>query len=323
MPKVIVTRKTPGEYDIPGAEVVIGREGPYETQEELLEWIASQAPIDVIVSMYNDRVDDAYLDAAGPTIKGVVNFAVGHENIDVAACARRGVKVGNTPKAVTEGTADMAILLILAAARRMTEAGRYARSPEYAEKGQLSMSDLVGLDIAGRTLLIVGAGRIGYATAMRSIGWGMNVLYVARSRHYAFEFAPLNARKVELDEGLAEADYISIHVPYSEATHHMIDARRIGLMKKRAVIVNTARGAVIDEQALVDALREKRIFGAGLDVYEHEPILTPGLAELDNAVLMPHIGSGAGRYREMMADIACQNVRAILAGEDLPFEVKP
>ncbi len=321
--RVVVTRKTPGTYDIPGAEVVIGPEEGLLDPARLREFVARHAPMQALVSMYHDRVDAALLDAAGPHLKVVNNFAVGYENIDLAACASRGILVCNTPDAVTEGTADMAWALLLAAARRLSEADRFTRSGAWAKKGALGMTELLGLDIAGRTLLIVGAGRIGYAVALRSLGWGMRILYVARKRRYDFEFAPLNARRVDLDDGLREADFISIHVPMSEETRHLIDARRIGLMKPRAVLVNTARGPIVDERALVAALREKRIWGAGLDVYEREPLLAEGLAELENVVLTPHIGSGAGRYREMMAEIVCENLRAVLAGREPRFLVRP
>jgi len=323
MPTVLVTRPTPGEYDIPGADIHVGPDEGLFDRDDLVSFVARHAPVDAIVAMMHDRIDDTVLDAAGPSLKVVNNFAVGYDNIDVEACARRGVTVCNVPDAVTEGTADLAFTLMLAAARRLREADQYARSEEYPKRGVLGMGDLLGQDIAGRTLLIVGAGRIGYATALRSIGWGMKILYVARSRHRTFEFAPLNAEWVDLDDALGRADFISLHTPLTPQTRHLIDRRRIGLMKPRAIIVNTARGPVIEEQALVDALREKRIFAAGLDVYEDEPRLTPALADLDNVVLTPHIGSGAGRYREMMTDIVSENVRAVLEGREPPHVVTP
>lgn len=322
MPKVVVTRAIPGRIQPNDAEVVVGRDDGYLDPESLREFLASCAPIDALVTMVHDRIDDAALDAAGADLKGVVNFAVGYDNIDLAACRRRGVTVCNTPHAVTEGTADLAWALLLAAARRLPEASAYARSTEYPRRGALGMAEMLGLDVAGRTLLIVGAGRIGYAAALRSLGWGMNVLYAARSRHYEFEFAPLNARRVDLDDGLREADYVSLHVPLTEQTRHLIDARRLGLMKRRAVLVNTARGPVVDEAALAEALRQRRIFAAGLDVYENEPNLAPGLAELDNVALTPHIGSGARRYRELMSQMVQENVEALLAGRRPPFVVE-
>ncbi len=313
---VLVTRPVPGMTDIPGAEVRVGPREGFREAEALRAWVRGQGSPAVIVTMFHDVVDEALLDSAGDGLKGVVNFAVGYDNIDVGACKERGVVVCNTPDAVTEGTADLAWALLLSCARRLTETGRFVRSGGFAEAGPLGMSDFLGLDIAGRTLLIVGAGRIGKAVALRSLGWGMEVLYVARSRHFEFEFAPLNGRRVELEEGLREADFVSIHTPLTAETRHLINAERLKLMKERAVLVNTSRGPTVDEAALVEALREGRIFAAGLDVYEREPELAAGLAELDNAVLTPHIGSGAGRYRELMTEIVCGNVLAVLEGRE-------
>jgi len=320
--KVLVTRAIPGQLQPPHAEVVIGRDEGYLDPASLRRFIASHAPIDALVAMAHDWIDTEALDAAGPSLKTVVNYAVGYDNIDLPACRERAVTVCNTPHAVTEGTADLAWALLLSAARRLPEADAYARSSAYPAGGALGMKDLLGLDIAGRTLLIVGAGRIGHAVALRSIGWGMRVLYVARSRHYEFEFAPLNATRVELENGLREADYVSLHVPLTDQTRHLIDARRIGLMKQRAILINTARGPVVDEAALVEALRERRIFAAGLDVYENEPNLTPGLAELNNIALTPHIGSGARRHREMMTRIVQENLEAVLNDRRPPFVVE-
>ena len=318
MPRVLITRPVPGDPTIPGADVITGPEKGFQDAESLHTWLMAEGPPDVLVSMFHDSIDVATLDAAGDSLRAVVNFAVGYDNIDVAACAKRNVLVCNTPDAVTEGTADLAWALMLAGARRLTETGRFVRAGKFSTAGPLGMGDFLGLDLAGRTLLIVGAGRIGYATALRSLGWGMKVLYVARSRHFDFEFAPLNAERVELDEGLRKADYVSVHTPLTKETRHLIDARRLALMKERAVLVNTSRGPTVDEAALVEALRNKQIFAAGLDVYENEPELTPGLAELDNAVLTPHIGSGAGRYRELMTEIVMSNVKAALEGRTPP-----
>jgi glyoxylate reductase len=318
MPRVLITRPIPGSIDLPSADVRVAPDPGFRDPAELREWLAAEGPADALVTMFHDPVDEATLDAAGDSLRAVVNFAVGYDNIDVPACAKRNVLVCNTPDAVTEGTADLAWALMLACARRLTEVGRFVRSGGFAKAGPLGMGDFLGLDLAGRTLLIVGAGRIGYATALRSLGWGMKVLYVARSRHFEFEFAPLNAERVELDAGLERADFVSVHTPLTAETHHLIDARRLALMKPRAVLVNTSRGSTVDERALVDALRSRQIFAAGLDVYENEPDLAPGLAELDNAVLTPHIGSGAGRYRELMTEIVMTNVRAALEGKTPP-----
>ncbi|MBX3365280.1 MAG: D-glycerate dehydrogenase [Phycisphaeraceae bacterium] len=316
-PIVVITRRIPGELHIPGATV---SHGPDELlpRERTLVRIRGAS---IVVTMFSDRVDADFLDAAGPQLKGVCNFAVGVDNFDLAECARRGVVVANTPHAVTEGTADLAWTLILAAARRLPAADRYARSPEYPARGPLGMAEFLGQDLTGRTLLIVGAGRIGYATALRSLGWGMRVLYVARSRHWDFELAPLAASRVDLEEGLREADVVSLHTPLTPDTRHLINARRLAIMKPNAILVNTARGPVIDEAALVDALRNGRIWGAGLDVFEHEPQVHPGLLTLDNVALAPHIGSAAARYREMMTQMVQENAVAILQGRRPPFAV--
>ncbi|MBL0921966.1 MAG: D-glycerate dehydrogenase [Phycisphaerales bacterium] len=319
-PVVAVTQVYPGVLDVPGARVVVGPERGFQSAAEIRAFVAQARP-DVLVSMYFNRVDRELLDAAGPQVRGVVNFAVGFDNIDLGLCAERGIAVCNTPDAVTEGTADIAFLLMLAAARRLSRADRYARSPEYPARGFLGMSEMLGVHLSGQTLLIVGAGRIGYATALRGLGWGMKTLYVARSRHLDFEFAPLNAERVELDEGLRRADFVSIHCPLTPETRHLINRERLALMKKSAVLVNTARGPVVEESALVEALKAQRIFGAGLDVYEFEPRPGADLIALDNVVLTPHIGSGTFHHRALMTSIVASNVRAILAGERPPNTV--
>ena len=238
------------------------------------------------------------------------------------ACGKRGVVVTNTPHAVTEGTADLAWALILAAARRLIEADRYARSREYPARGHLGMREMMGMDLTGRTLLIVGAGRIGYAVAMRSRGWGMRVLYVARTRHWDFELAPLAGERVELSEGLRRADVVSIHCPLTPQTRHLINRESFAAMKPNAIIVNTARGPIIDENALVEALAAKRIFAAGLDVFENEPTIHPELIADPRVVLTPHIGSAEVRYRELMTEMVCENAAAILAGTKPPNVVR-
>lgn len=315
--RIAVTRPLPGTLAVPGTDI---RFGPREVMDRdtLFRFIRGA---DIVVTMFSDRVDEAFLDAAGPQLRGVCNFAVGYNNIDVELCKARGVTVTNTPDAVTEGTADMAWTLLLATARRLIEADRYARSGDWAKGGILGMDDFMGVDLTGRTLLIVGAGRIGFATAMRSIGWGMRVLYVARNRHWDFELAPLAARRVTLEEGLREADVVSLHTPLTEATTHLIGREELAIMKPNAILVNTSRGPVVDEAALTEALRERQIWGAGLDVFEREPELEPGLAELDNVVMAPHIGSAERRYREMMTDMVGTNAGAILAGDEPPNRV--
>ena len=316
-PLIAVTRRIPGTLRVAGASIRVAGDKVLSAQE--LRDFARSATI--LVTMYTDRVDDALLEAAGPQLRGICNFAVGVDNFDIEACRRRGVIVTNTPNAVTEGTADMAWALALAVARRVVEGDRFTRSGEWYRHGPLGMAEFMGLDFTGRTLLIVGAGRIGFATALRSRGWGMRVLYVARSRHWDFELAPLAACRVTLEEGLAEADLVSVHVPLTPDTRHLIDARAIGLMKPTAILVNTARGPVVDESALAAALKERRIWGAGLDVFEREPEVHPALLGLDNVVMTPHLGSAATRYREMMTEMVAENAAAILSGREPPNRV--
>jgi glyoxylate reductase len=251
----------------------------------------------------------------------VCNFAVGVDNIDLAACRRRGVRVGNTPDAVTEGTANMAMALLLAVARRLVEADRFARTGAWQRRGPMGMAEFMGVDLCGKLLLIVGAGRIGYATAQRAQAFGMRIGYVARSRRTGFELAPLAARRYDLEDGLRVADVVSLHTPLTPETRHMIDARRLAMLRPEAILINTARGPIVDEAALVEHLRGGRMWGAGLDVFEREPALAPGLAELDNVVLTPHLGSAEARWRRLMATMVQENCEAILEGREPPHGV--
>lgn len=317
MPTVAITRTYPGELNVGAAKLVVGPHEGLQKPGALAAFVKKHRP-DVLISMYHDRIDGEMLDAAGPQLKGVVNFAVGFNNIDLAECAKRKITVCNTPDAVTEGTADLAMLLILAAARMLIPADRYARSPEYPARGFLAMDDFLGVHLTGQTLLIVGAGRIGYATAVRTLPWHMRVLYVARSRHLDFEIAPLAAQRVELEEGLRDAEVISIHTPLTPDTRHLINEARLRLLKPNAIVVNTARGPIIDEGALARALKERRLFAAGLDVYENEPTVHPELLGLDNVVLTPHIGSAEEKYRRIMTGMVGDNARAILEGRTPP-----
>lgn len=300
------------------ARVVMGPDHPAMSRAELLRFVHGAS---VIVSMFNDRIDRELLDAAGSRLAGVCNFAVGYDNFDLAACRERGVVLCNCPDAVTEGTANLAWALILACTRMLVPADRHVRSGAFERAGNPSIMDWLGVHLTGQKLLIVGAGRIGMATALRGLAFGMRVLYTARSRHVDFELAPLGAQRVELDEGLATADVVSVHTPLTDQTRHLIDARRLGLMKPTAVIVNTARGLVIDEAALTAALRERRIWAAGLDVFEREPSVSAELRGLDNAVFTPHIGSAERYWREVMTEVVVANAEAILAGRTPPNRV--
>lgn len=316
MTLVALSRPLPGTFTLPdvsGAEIRVGPERGFPSREASIGHFRGA---DAIVSWVTDRVDGGFLDAISPggRLRIVANFAVGYDNIDVAACRERGVIVTNTPDAVTDGTADVAVLLMLAAARALPQADRYVRSGRFEGLGVLDPNAFIGLPVAGRTLLIVGAGRIGLETARRMSGWRMEVLYHSRTRKVDFEAPPLRGEWVGLDEGLARADFVSIHTPLTPETRHLIDARRLALMKPTAVLVNTARGPVVDEAALVEALREGRIFAAGLDVFEHEPRVHPGLMELENVVLSPHYGSANERSRGAMTALCAQNINAVLSG---------
>jgi len=269
----------------------------------------------------SERVDAELLEAAGERLRVVSNYAVGVDNIDLDACRSRGVVVTNTPDAVTEGTANMAIALTLAVARRVVEGDAFARSGAWADRGVLGPTDFLGRHLTGGLFLVVGAGRIGYATALRARAFGMRIAYVARSRHWDFELAPLSAERLSLDEGLAQADVVSVHCPLTDETRGMIGERAIGLMRPTAILVNTARGPIVDEGALAEALRERRIFGAGLDVFEREPAVHDGLLSLTNVVMTPHIGSAEERFRREMTSMACANVGAVLDGREPPNRV--
>lgn len=310
--QVRITRAIPGKLDLPNACVRVLSDGL--SSSEAIRAFVSGA--DALVTMYTDRVDESLLDAAGDGLRIVNNFAVGYDNIDLEACKSRGIVVCNTPDAVTEGTANIAFLLMLSVARRLIQADRYTRSDEYPANGQLGMADFMGLDLCGKELLIVGAGRIGYAMALRAKSLGMRIAYVARTRHLDFEMAPLAARRVELEEGLRDADVVSIHTPLTSQTKHLINADRLAMMKKDSILVNTSRGPVVDESALVDALESGHLWGAGLDVYEQEPTVHPGLIACDRAVLTPHIGSAEQRWREAMTEMVQTNISAVFAGEE-------
>lgn len=325
-PLVAITRAVPvrghPEPTLPpevrGARVVMAPALPQLSRSELLAFVRGA---DVVISMFHDRIDAELLSAAGSQLRGVCNFAVGIDNIDLPACRERRVLVTNTPDAVTEGTANLAWALLLAVARRLGEADRFVRSGQFEHKGNIFPTGWLGMHLTGQTLLIVGAGRIGRAVALRAQAFGMKVVYTARTRHLDFEQAPLAARRVELDEGLALADVVSVHTPLTPETRHIIDARRLRLMKPTAILINTSRGPTVDEAALAEMLVHKRLWGAGLDVFEHEPRVNPALLKLDNVMLAPHIGSGERYWREEMTRMCCDSARAMIEGRQPPNAV--
>ena len=270
------------------------------------------AGCDAAVTLLTTKVDDAFLDTAGPQLKVVANVAVGYNNIDVAACTRRGVIVTNTPGVLTDATADIAMALVLMTTRRLGEGERIIRS---REPWQWGMFYLLGTSIQGRRLGIIGMGAIGQALARRARAFGMTIAYANRNPAPPDVEAELAAVNLTLDELLATSDVVSVNCPYSPATHHLIDAAALAKMQRHAVLINTARGPIVDEAALAQALRTNTIAGAGLDVYEHEPTVHPDLYECENAVLIPHLGSATVETRTAMATLAARNVVAVLRGD--------
>ena len=267
-----------------------------------------------------ERIDAALLDA-NPQLLALCNMAVGYNNIDVPACSARGVLVSNTPDVLTETTADFGFALLLAAARRLGEGERLVRAGQW-KRWHYDM--LVGPDVHGATLGILGMGRIGQAIARRgALGFGMRVIYHNRSRLDAALEAPTGARHVDKATLLRESDHLVVVVPYSPASHHAIGAAELALMKPTATLVNIARGGVVDDAALADALREGRLAAAGLDVFENEPRLHPALLELPNAVLTPHMASASVAARHGMAALAADNLIAALTGGTPPTPVNP
>jgi glyoxylate reductase len=310
--RIVVTRRIPDPaLDLlrPAGEVWVS---PHDRPLETGELHAAVAGADAVVTLLHDRVDDTFLDAAGPSLRVVANVAVGYDNVDVAACARRGVVCTNTPGVLVDATADIAMALILASTRRMGEAERMIRA---GGTWSWSMFFMLGTGLQGKTLGIVGLGQIGTATARRARAFGMRIAYAGRRRADAALEAELDATLLDLDDLLAAADVVSIHCPLSDATRHLIDTRRLGLMRPTAHLVNTSRGPVVDEAALAQALRDGTIAGAGLDVFEREPAIDPGLLELENVVLIPHLGSATIETRTAMGVLAARNAVAVLAGE--------
>jgi len=284
---------------------------------ELLDRVAGKAGL---LAMLTDRVDAELLDRAGPGLLVVANFAVGYDNLDLDACTARGVLATNTPDVVTEATADMTWALLLAAARRVAEGDRFLRArrpwvwgPEF----------FLGFEVHGRTLGVIGLGRIGRAVARRAAGFAMPVVYTAGHRLPPEEEAALGVAWRELDELLAEADFVTVHTGLSPATRHLIGAERLARMKPTAVLVNTARGPIVDEAALVAALRAGELGAAGLDVFEREPELHPGLLELDNVTVAPHLGTATLATRVAMGMAAAGNLLAAVEGRRPPNLLNP
>ena len=264
------------------------------------------------------RIDDPVL-ARAPGLKVISNIAVGYNNIDVAAATKRGIRVTNTPGVLDDTTADLTWALLMAAARRVAEADAYVRAGDW--KIAFGMHSFLGQDIHHATLGIIGMGRIGQAIARRAMGFDMRVIYHNRTPLSGEDAKRVNAAWVERDELLAQSDFVVVMAPYSAATHHLIGAAEIARMKPTAILVNSARGGVVDDAALVQALRDKRIAGAGLDVFEGEPRINPGYLELRNVVMTPHVGSASRATRLRMCELAVANLTAVLDGRDPPNPV--
>jgi glyoxylate reductase len=320
-PKVFVARKIPqrGLSIIEEAcQVDVWPGEVHPTYEEMLERVAG---IDGLVSLLTDRVDARLMDAAGSSLKVISNHAVGVDNVDVAEATRRGIPVGNTPGILTDTTADFAFTLLLAAARRVPEGDRAVRQGQWKTWG---VTWLLGRDVAGATLGIIGFGRIGQAVAKRAMGFGMRVLYVDPNTTPEALPQGVQADRVDLPTLLAESDFISLHTPLTEETHHLIDAQALSQMKPTAVLVNTARGGVVDPDALYAALKNGGIAFAAVDVTEPEPIpMDSPLLTLENLIITPHIASASQETRGLMAYMAAQNLMAGLRGEKLPHCVNP
>jgi glyoxylate reductase len=276
---------------------------------DLLELVAGA---DAVLTLLGDRVDDELFEAAGPQLRCVANVAVGYDNVDVAAAERRGVIVTNTPGVLDDATADLTMALILAATRRIVEGDRLVRSGEDWNWG---MGFMLGSGLQGRLLGIVGLGGIGGWVAQRGRAFGMEVAYHQRNPAPAEVAAVLDAKRMPLEQLLAEADVLSLHCPLTPETHHLIGAAELEAMKPSAVLINAARGPIVDEAALAAALTEGRIAAAGLDVYEHEPQVEPRLLGLDNVVLAPHLGSATVETRTAMATLAARNAISVLSGQ--------
>ncbi len=320
-PKVFVSRIIPDDGLRPivdACDATVWEDELPPPRDALLRSIEGCAGV---LTLLTDQVDDEFLDRAGSGLKVVSNFAVGFDNIDVAACTARGIPVGNTPGVLTETTADLAWALLMASARRVAEGDRYVRDGRWKTWGPML---LMGPDVHGATLGVVGFGRIGQAVARRAQGFGMRILYHDLSPAAPGVEAELGATFMPLEELLPKADFVSLHVNLSPQTQGLLNAERLRWMKSSAILVNTSRGPVVDSMALVAALRDGVIAGAALDVTDPEPLPADHpLLSLDNCLVVPHIASASRATRGKMASMAAANLLAGVAGERLPTPVNP
>lgn len=310
-PKIFLTRELPPESMTMLREnsvLTMNTEDRYLDKDEIIAGIQG---VDGLLCLLTDTIDEEIL-AANPNLQVVANFAVGFNNIDVDAATKRKIPVTNTPGVLTETTADMAWALLLAAGRRVVEGDRFVRTQQWQGWGPLQF---LGGDVTGATLGLIGLGRIGRAMVPRAKGFDMEVIYWNRTRLSVEEEASLGVTYREMDDVLRNSDYVSIHVALNDQTKHLIGRAELALMKPTACIVNTARGPIIDEKALVKALQDGTITSAGLDVYENEPLLEPELYELPNAVVAPHLGSATIGTRTKMGNMAVENCLVACRGE--------
>jgi glyoxylate reductase len=317
--KIYITRNIP-EKAVLHLKKLYGVEvNPAERPLDRSELLKAVEGKHAVMTMLNDKVDAELMDRAGSQCRIFANFAVGYNNVDIPAATERGIYISNTPDVLTDSTADMAWALLLAAARRVVEGDFTVRKGGFTGWSPLFM---LGVEVTGKTLGIVGAGRIGQAVARRAQGFGMKILYTANNPRPDFEVAT-GASFAGLNTLLSESDFISMHVPLTELTHHMIGPSEFEIMKENAILINTARGPVVDEKALADALRNGEIRAAGLDVYEREPEVVKELLSLNNVVLCPHLGSSTLETRERMGLMAADNIIAALRGEVPPQCLNP
>lgn len=320
MALIFVTRKLPGLgfqwMREGGHELVINEADRSLSNDELLEKLAER-PYDGVVTLLSDTVDEAFFKAA-PNVRIVSNYAVGYNNIDLDIAAKHDVTITNTPGVLTDTVAEYAVSLILSVTKRIPESDRFTRAGKYEG---WAPELLLGSDMKGKTLGILGAGRIGTGVAERMVkGFGMRVVYYDIKPNEHIEAFGAEFRET-VDDVLREADVVSVHVPLLDSTRHLINAERLGMMKPSAYLINTSRGLVVDEAALVEALQNGTIKGAGLDVFEAEPALADGLAELENVVVTPHIASASEETRNKMAEMVAINMNDFFRGEEPPNRV--
>ncbi len=311
--KIFVTRTIPKPgLDLLRKEftITVNSDDRVLTKEEIIYSIKGN---DGLLCLLTDQIDREVI-YTEPKLKMIASYAVGYDNIDISAATERGIPVSNTPGVLTDTTAELAWALLFSVTRRIVEGDTFARAGKFRGWTPLLM---LGQDVSNKTLGVIGAGRIGTAFALKSKGFDMKVIYTDEQKNEQLE-RKLGAKKVPLSDLLKESDFVSIHIPLMKSTHHLIGEKELKMMKKTAILVNTARGPIIDEAALIRALKEHWIFGAGLDVYEHEPKIPEELKKLDNVILQPHTGSGTVETRTKMAIIAAENLIEGLKGNIPP-----